>query len=67
MAVRRRRFKQPTSLLERLGSWPKVYRRAADALPEGTERSAMLKKAQQCDAAAHLDGWLRSRELTPPA
>lgn len=66
MPVRRRRFKQPTTLIERLTDRARIFRHEADALPEGAEKSEMLDKAKQCDAAALLDGWLRSGELVTP-
>ena len=64
--IRRRRFKQPTSLIDRLTHWATIYRNEADTLPEGLDRAVMLDKAKQCDAAAHLEGWLRSGELKRP-
>ncbi len=66
MANIRRRLKHPTTLVERLQHWAGIYRREAETLPEGPDRSVLLHKAQQCDCAADLDGWLRSKELIPP-
>ena len=62
----RRRFKQTTSLKERLASFAKQVRDKASQLPPGAERDAMLKKASQADTAAHLDGWANSAGLQPP-
>jgi hypothetical protein len=62
----RRRFKQTTSLKERLASFARQVRDKASRLPPGAERDAMLKKASQADTAAHLDGWANSAGLQPP-
>jgi hypothetical protein len=62
----RRRFKQTTSLKERLASFARQVRDKASRLPPGAERDAMLKKASQVDTAAHLDGWANSAGLQPP-
>lgn len=62
----RRRFKQTTSLKDRLASFAKETREKASQLPPGNEKEAMLKKAGQADTAAHLDDWANSRGLQPP-
>ena len=43
----RRRFKQETSLQDRVVAWAKQVRDEADALPPGPERDALLKKVRQ--------------------
>jgi hypothetical protein len=64
--MQRRRFKQSTSLKERLASFAKEIRDKASRLPPGTERDTLLKKASQADTAAHLDEWANSPGLQPP-
>jgi hypothetical protein len=63
---RRRRFKQTTSLKERLVSFAKEVRNKASRLPPGFERDTLLKKASQADTAAHLEEWANSPGLQPP-
>jgi len=54
---RRRRFKQASSLRERLAEWAKEVREQAAHLPPGRDREALLKKARQADTASELDDW----------
>jgi hypothetical protein len=63
---KRHRFKQTTSLKERLASFAKDARDKASLLRPGVEKEALLKKARQADMASHLDDWASSRELQPP-
>ena len=63
----RRRFKQTTSLPDRLALWVKELRAKADALPPGPERDALIRKARQAETASHLDDWANSAGLQPPA
>ena len=62
----RRRFKQTTSLKERLALFAKEAKEEALSLPPGPERDALLKKASKADVAAHLDEWVNSPGLQPP-
>lgn len=64
--MQRRRFKQTTSLRDRLTTFAKEVRDKAAALRPGPERDALLKKASQADTAAHLDDWANSPELQQP-
>ena len=64
--LKRRRYKQTISLKDRLADWAEKIRERADRLPPGSEREAMLRKASQADAAAHLDEWANSPGLQPP-
>ncbi len=67
MTKRRRRFKQTTSLYERLIAFSHQAReRAASSLPAGHERQDLLKKARQADTATHLNEWINSPGLQPP-
>ena len=61
-----RRFKQETSLQDRVVAWAKQVRAEADALPPGPERDALLKKVRQTEMAMHLDRWVNSPQLQPP-
>jgi hypothetical protein len=48
----RRRFKQTTSLHDRLAAWSKKILEQAANLPPGPQRNALLKKARQADTAS---------------
>jgi hypothetical protein len=63
---RRRRFKQTTSLKDRLASFAREARQQASELRPGPEQDALLKKARQADTAAHLEDWANSCGLKPP-
>ena len=62
----RRRFKQQTSLQDRLASFAKLTREEASLLRPGAERDELLRKARRADTAAHLDEWVNSPGLQPP-
>lgn len=64
--LKRRRFKQTTSLKERLLEYAGKVREEAKLLPSGPVRDAASKKARQAEAAAHMDEWLNSPGLQPP-
>ena len=64
--LQRRRFKQTTSLKERLTSEAKLCREEAELLAPGPRRDELLRRARQADAATHLEEWLRSPGLQPP-
>ena len=64
--LKRRRFKQTTSLKERLLEHAGKVRAEAKLLPSGSVRDAALKKARQAEAAAHMDEWLNPPGLQPP-
>ena len=66
MIKRRRRFKQTTSLHERLIAFAHETREKASSLPAGRERQDLLKRAGQADTAAHLEEWISTHELQPP-
>jgi len=63
---KRRRFKQTESLTTRLTAFAKLMRERAKRMPLGAEKSEILSKARQAEAAAEMDRWLRSPELRPP-
>jgi hypothetical protein len=64
--TQRRRFKQTTSLKDRLAVFAKQVRDEAAELRPGPEQDALLKKARQADTASHLDEWANSAGLQPP-
>jgi hypothetical protein len=66
MTSTRRRFKQTTTLQERLQAFAQDLSEQASVLPEGEQRDALLKRARQADVAAHIDEWAQSAGLQPP-
>ncbi len=62
----RRRFKQESSLQERLAFWANDMREKALGLQPGLERDELLKKARQAEVASHMDEWMNSHGLQPP-
>jgi hypothetical protein len=67
MKKRRRRFKQTTPLKERLMEFAEAVRADASRLPPGPEKEDLLKRANRADTAAHIDEWVNSSGLRPPA
>ena len=63
---KRRRFKQTTSLEERLAEEAIRLRAKAKSLPPGPERDGLLRKARQDEAASHMSEWLSSPGLQSP-
>ena len=63
----RRRIRHVTSLKERLTVWAANVRAEAATLKPGPERDALLKRASQADTAAHIEDWVNSTGLRPPA
>lgn len=53
------------SPFDRLAAWAHEVREQAANLPPGSERAALLKKAEQADAACRLNDWANSPELQP--
>jgi hypothetical protein len=62
----RRRFRQKLSLQDRLAIFAKAAREKASLLPPGAEKDELLRKANQADAAVHLNEWTNSPGLQPP-
>lgn len=60
--LKRRRFKQTTTLQERLAEFEKMIRRQADAVPDGKERQALLKRLRSADTASQLDRQLGGKD-----
>ena len=63
---RRRRFKQTTSLKDRLASFAEELKAKAFRLRPGPERDALLQRARRADTASHIDEWANSPGLQPP-
>jgi hypothetical protein len=66
MIPRRNRFKQTTTLKDRLALFAGRAREEADKAESGPVKDALLKKARLADTAAHLDDWANSLGLQPP-
>ncbi|NYG44853.1 hypothetical protein GGD67_002301 [Bradyrhizobium sp. IAR9] len=64
--LKRRRFKQQTTLKERLAAWTKSLREQATKLPPGPDRDALIKTASQAETGSRLNSWLTSSGLQPP-
>ena len=64
--LKRRRFKQTTTLEERLAEEARHLRAEAKLLPPGPQREGLLRKARQDEAASHMSEWLNSPGLQPP-
>ena len=64
--MQRRRFKQTTSLKDRLASFAEELKVKASELRPGPERDDLLKRARQADTASHIDEWANSPGLQPP-
>jgi hypothetical protein len=64
--MQRRRFKQTTSLKDRLASFAEELKAKASQLRPGPEQEALLKRARQADTASHIDEWANSPGLQPP-
>jgi hypothetical protein len=63
----RRRFKQAQSLKQRLIEQVRRLREEAKLMAPGLDREMLLRKARQTETAAHIDEWLSSPGLKPPA
>jgi len=64
---RRNRRRQMVPLADRLEQAARAAREAAKAAKSEAERDALLKAAQRYQTAAHLDEWLKSPGVQPPA
>jgi hypothetical protein len=64
--LKRRRFKQPLSLKDRLGLFAKDARASADELPPGPAKDNLVRKARQADTAMHLHDGSTLSAYSPP-
>lgn len=62
----RRRFKQTTSLQERLSEFVNGERAKAESMPESADQYELQKKIRQAKTAADIEKWVNSSELQPP-
>ena len=62
----RRRFKQESSLQDRIAEWADGVREQIATMPPGEERDELVKKLQQAEIAMNLDKWANSPGLQPP-
>ncbi len=67
MAIKRRHFTHINTFKERLAEESRRFKEAADQLPPGTARELLLRRARQAETAAHINKWLTSPGLQPPA
>ena len=67
VVIRRKRVKHETSFKERLLNSAREAREAAELLPLGKAREQLLRKARASETAAHIDEWISSPGLQPPA
>jgi hypothetical protein len=66
MSKKRNRTRPDLSLQERLNNFTQQARAAAKKLPPSAERSDLLQKARDGEAAAKIDRWLSSPALQSP-
>jgi hypothetical protein len=58
--TKRRRFKQTTSLKERLANEAAQFRKQAQGAWPGFERELLVRKARRSEAASRMIDWLTS-------
>jgi len=63
---KRRRFKQTTTLDERLAAEAARLREEGRTLAPGRRREMLLRQARQDETAMHIAAWLQSPGLRPP-
>jgi hypothetical protein len=66
MIKRRRRFKQTTTLADRLAQEAGRLRERAKRLPPGTEQTELWRKVRQTETALRIDAWLSSPQSETP-
>jgi hypothetical protein len=62
----RRGTKHSKTFEDRLAEQAQTDRQRAQMMPPGPERDALMRKARQCETAAHLTEWISSPGLQPP-
>lgn len=65
MTKKRRRFKQTTTLADRLNDEANRLREQARDLPPGPQQTLLWRKLRQTEAALRFDTWLTSHERPP--
>jgi hypothetical protein len=66
MIKRRRRFKQTTTLAQRLTAEAGRLREQAKDVPAGAEQAQLWRKVRQAETALSIDAWLASPGNLPP-
>lgn len=66
MEKRRRRFKQTTTLAQRLTLEARRLREQVRNLPPGAEQTQLWRKIRQAETALRIDEWLASPVPSPP-
>lgn len=66
MVKRRRRFKQTTTLAERLTQEASRLRERARSLSPGPEQALLWRKVRQAETALRIDAWLALPQDAPP-
>ncbi len=66
MIKRRRRFKQTTTLAQRLIQEASRLRERAKRLSPGAEQAELWRKIRQAETALRIDAWLASPQDLPP-
>ena len=62
MVKKRKRFKQTTSLEERLTKFSKTLHDQVKTLPDGSQQAELSRKIRQTDAARRMNAALNSHE-----
>jgi hypothetical protein len=60
-------YKQAAPLDLRLTEESQRLRKEVQGTPPGIERDRLIRRARQAETAAHLQEWLKSPGLKPPA
>ena len=58
-----RRFKQVTTLQDRILEWANEVRSQIDAMEPGPERDQLVRKLQRAEKAMHMQDWAISPAL----
>jgi len=67
MVKRRRRFKQTTTLAQRLTQEASRLRERAKNLSPGPEQAQLWRKVRQAETALRIDAWLTLPQDSPPS
>jgi len=67
MVKKRRRFKQTTTLAERLAEEAGRLRERARNLPPGVEQTLLWRKVRQAETALRIEAWLGSPSSPTPS
>jgi hypothetical protein len=62
----RRRFKQTSSIEQRMVEHAQSLRDEAQGMPPGLARDQLIRRARQAETASQMRAWLMSPGLLPP-